>query len=87
MMVSYFETYLRDTNIYALTSQHNLIKGLRIKLRYAYYDLNAKYTVNVKKGIPEGDDYMHAYGLESLYNYNDQLSLKVIVAGRSILKY
>ena len=87
MAVSYFETYLRDANIYALTSKHDLsalLKGLRVKLRYAYYDLNADYTLNIKKNIPNGDAYMHAYGLQTNYDYNEELGLKIIIAGREL---
>jgi hypothetical protein len=87
MAVSYFDTYLRDANIYALTSKHDLstmINGLRIKLKYAYYDLNSDYTINVKKNTPNGDGYMHAYGIQTDYDYNKQLSFKVIIAGREL---
>lgn len=87
MIVSYFETYLRDANIYALTSKHDLrtlLKGLRLKLRYAYYDLNSDYTVNINKDAPNGDDYMNAYGAEALYSYGKNVTLKIIYAGRKL---
>lgn len=87
MAVSYFETYLRDTNIYALASAHNLssiLNGLNLTMKYAYYDLNSDYTINTNKNTPNGDGYMHAYGLTTSYVHNKQLGIKVILAGREL---
>ena len=87
MMVSYFETYLRDTNIYSLTSKHyldSILKGLEIKLKYAYYDLNSNYTVNVGKGSINGEKYMNTYGVQAFYQYNKNLSVKIAYAGREL---
>jgi hypothetical protein len=87
MILTYFETYLRDSQIFALTSKHNMskyVKGLSLRLRYAYYDLNENYTVNVAKGSINGESSMDAYGIEAFYSYNEDISLKVQFAGREL---
>jgi hypothetical protein len=83
--VSYFETSLRDANIYALTTQHKLsgvLKGLSFKMRYAFYDLNPEYTVTTD--AVDGYDYMHAYGAQVNYDYSKELTFKVSLAGREL---
>ena len=87
MLLSYFETYLRDADIYAITSKHtldNLAKGLSFKFQYARYELNKDYTINIAKGSPNGDDYMNAYGVQAFYQYNKNLSVKMAFAGREL---
>ena len=90
MMVSYFETSLRDANIYALTSSHNLdsiMDRFSITLKYAYYDLNKDYTINTQQEhrlAPNGQNYMHAYGVGFYYSFSDDLSFKLMLAGREL---
>ena len=87
MLLSYFETYLRDADIYAMASKYtldNLAKGLSLKFQYARYELNKDYTINVPKESPNGDGYMNAYGVQVFYQYNKNLSLKMAFAGREL---
>ena len=70
IMVNYFETSLRDANIYTLQNDLDLsavVSGLNLTLNYSYYDLNQDYTKSIF--APKGEAYLHAYGATVVYNF------------------
>jgi hypothetical protein len=84
MMVSYFETSLRDAHIYALNADFELIKDLSTTLHLGYYDLNPEYTKDSVRDVPNGEDYMYTYGISNNYKLNDELSFVFKLAGRTL---
>ena len=88
MMVSYFETSLRDANLYSLTSSYDFgtkQHALNITALYAYYDLNSDYTKNGIIGDSiHGDEYLHAYGVSGNYTYDEKLSWTMKLAQRKL---
>ena len=88
MMVSYFETSLRDANLYSLTSSYNFgtkQHAFNLTALYAYYDLNSNYTKNGIIGDSiNGDEYLHAYGISGKYTYNEKLSWLMKLAQRKL---
>jgi len=88
MMISYFETSLRDANIFAVSPSLNFgddTNRLKLNFNYAYYDLNSDYT---KGGIIGdtllGDAYMHAYGASFKYIYHKNISWLAKIAQRRL---
>jgi len=86
MMVSYFETSLRDTHMYALNADVNFIDNLSTTFHIGYYDLNKNYTVDThaNRDAPDGEDYMYTYGIGNKYQINDDLSFVLKLAGRKL---
>ena len=88
MMVSYFETSLRDADLYSLTSSYDFgtkQHAFNITALYAYYDLNSDYTKNGIIGDSiQGDEYLHAYGISGKYTYNEKLSWTMKLAQRRL---
>ncbi len=88
MMICYFETSLRDANIFALTPSMNFgneNKRLKLNVNYAYYDLNRDYTKGGKIGNSLlGDAYMHAYGASLKYTYHQNISWVAKIAQRRL---
>jgi hypothetical protein len=86
MMVSYFETSLRDAHIYALNSDFSLIEKLSTTLHAGYYDLNKKYTIDTRgnRNAPNGENYMVTYGISNTYKYSDRFSFVLMLAGRTL---
>ena len=86
MMVSYFETSLRDANIYSITPSVSFTTNkhaFNLSALYAYYDLSANYTKGGYLGDSiNGDDYMEAYGVSGNYTYDKKLSWTIKLAQR-----
>lgn len=87
-MINYFETSLRDANIFSLSPSFKFINGksvFDISAVYAYYDLNSDYT---KGGIAgdsiNGENYMNVYGLNIKYTLDKTLSFSARVAQRRL---
>lgn len=88
MIVSYFETSLRDANIFSITPSltfGNEKNAFNLRARYAYYDLNSDYTKGGYIGDSvNGDSYMHAYGISAKYTYDKKLSWSIKLAQRKL---
>lgn len=86
IMVSYFDTSLRDANIYSFKPSFHFSKQKHvydITLGYAFYDLNSDYTKGGYIGNSiDGDAYMQAYGMSGKYTYDRNISWVVKVAQR-----
>lgn len=88
MMVSYFETSLRDANLYSLSSSYKFgtqKHAFDFTALYAYYDLNSDYTKNGIIGDSiNGDDYLHTYGLSGKYTFDEKISWSMKLAQRRL---
>ncbi|MBN2782658.1 MAG: hypothetical protein JXQ66_05400 [Campylobacterales bacterium] len=84
MMVSYFETSLRDASVYSLNSDFSIFKNLNTTLHIGYYDLNKQYTKDSLRGVDDGEDYMYTYGISNSYKFSDELSFTFKLAGRTL---
>ena len=87
-MVNYFDTSLRDAEIFSLSSSFNFgnnKNAFNISGVYAYYDLNSDYTKGGFAGDSiNGDSYMNAYGVNINYTFDKTLSFTAKVAQRRL---
>lgn len=88
IMVSYFETSLRDANIFSLTPSYDFKfnkHAVNLSLNYAYYDLNSDYT---KGGIAgdttKGEEYMQTYAIDTTYSYEKNFAWNFKLAQREL---
>lgn len=86
MMVSYFETSLRDAHIFALNTDIRPMENLSTTLHLGYYDLNADYTIDTRgdRNAVNGESSMYTYGISNTYKYDDRFSTILKLAGRTL---
>jgi hypothetical protein len=84
MMVSYFESSLRDAHIFSLNTTFSPINKLSTTLHAGYYDLNPDYTIDTRgdRNAVDGESAMYTYGVSNSYTYSDRASAVLKLAGR-----
>jgi hypothetical protein len=86
MMVTYFETSLRDAHMYSFNVDTSFLSKFNSTFHVGYYDLNKNYTIDTTgtRDAINGEDYMYTYGISNTYEFSEQASMTLKLAGRTL---